>query len=45
VLTRTKFEELNMDLFRSTMKPVQKVMQDAAGLKKDQVDEIGMQPT
>lgn len=24
-LTRAKFEELNMDLFRSTMKPVQKV--------------------
>jgi len=41
VLTRAKFEELNMDLFRSTMKPVQKVMEDA-DLKKDQVDEIGM---
>jgi len=40
VLTRAKFEELNMDLFRSTMKPVQKVMEDA-DLKKDQVDEIG----
>ena len=24
-LTRAKFEELNMDLFRSTLKPVQKV--------------------
>ena len=24
-LTRAKFEELNMDLFRATMKPVQKV--------------------
>lgn len=39
VLTRAKFEELNMDLFRSTMKPVQKVLEDA-DLKKDQVDEI-----
>ena len=38
-LTRAKFEELNMDLFRSTVKPVQKVMEDA-DLKKDQVDEI-----
>merc|ERR1719361_720946 len=26
-LTRAKFEELNMDLFRSTMKPVQKVLE------------------
>lgn len=25
-LTRAKFEELNMDLFRATMKPVQKVI-------------------
>lgn len=38
-LTRAKFEELNMDLFRSTVKPVQKVLEDA-DLKKDQVDEI-----
>merc|ERR1712001_786124 len=38
-LTRAKFEELNMDLFRSTMKPVQKVMEDADMQKKD-VDEI-----
>ena len=27
-LTRTKFEELNMDLFRSTMVPVKKVIED-----------------
>merc|ERR1719300_1821529 len=33
------FEELNMDLFRSTMKPVQKVMEDADMQKKD-IDEI-----
>jgi heat shock protein 5 len=38
-LTRAKFEELNMDLFRSTVKPVQKVMEDA-DLKKEDVDEI-----
>merc|ERR1712051_1057431 len=38
-LTRAKFEELNMDLFRSTMKPVQKVMEDSELSKKD-VDEI-----
>ncbi|XP_076140198.1 endoplasmic reticulum chaperone BiP-like [Alosa pseudoharengus] len=38
-LTRAKFEELNMDLFRSTMKPVQKVLEDA-DMKKSDVDEI-----
>lgn len=38
-LTRAKFEELNMDLFRSTMKPVQKVMEDA-DLTKSEVQEI-----
>ncbi|CEF61947.1 Heat shock cognate 71 kDa protein [Strongyloides ratti] len=38
-LTRSKFEELNMDLFRATMKPVQKVLDDA-GLKKEDVHEI-----
>ena len=38
-LTRAKFEELNMDLFRSTMNPVQKVLEDADMNKKD-VDEI-----
>jgi chaperone protein DnaK len=38
-LTRAKFEELNMDLFRSTMKPVQKVLEDA-DLQKKEVDEI-----
>uniref|UniRef100_A0A672ZTQ4 Endoplasmic reticulum chaperone BIP n=1 Tax=Sphaeramia orbicularis TaxID=375764 RepID=A0A672ZTQ4_9TELE len=34
-----RFEELNMDLFRSTMKPVQKVLEDA-DLKKSDIDEI-----
>jgi len=38
-LTRAKFEELNMDLFRSTMKPVQKVIDDS-DLKKTDIDEI-----
>ncbi|CAF1151584.1 unnamed protein product, partial [Adineta ricciae] len=38
-LTRAKFEELNMDLFRSTMKPVQKVMEDA-DLKKSDIAEV-----
>nr|CRZ23652.1 Bm13661 [Brugia malayi] len=38
-LTRAKFESLNMDLFRSTLKPVQKVLEDSDIQKKD-VDEI-----
>eukprot|EP00056_Hartaetosiga_gracilis_P002842 m.57141 g.57141 ORF g.57141 m.57141 type:complete len:656 (-) comp11217_c0_seq1:218-2185(-) len=38
-LTRARFEELNMDLFRSTLEPVRKVMEDA-DMEKDEVDEI-----
>jgi heat shock protein 5 len=38
-LSRAKFEELNMDLFRSTLKPVKKVLEDGDMQKKD-VDEI-----
>lgn len=38
-LTRARFEELNMDLFRSTMKPVKQVLEDA-DLKKEDIDEI-----
>lgn len=38
-LTRAKFEELNMDLFRKTMKPVEQVLKDS-GLKKDDIHEI-----
>ncbi|KAF5366291.1 hypothetical protein D9758_005791 [Tetrapyrgos nigripes] len=38
-LTRAKFEELNLDLFRKTMKPVERVLKDA-GVSKDEVDEI-----
>lgn len=37
--TRARFEELNIDLFRNTLKPVQKVMEDA-DLKKTDIDEI-----
>merc|ERR1712023_217596 len=38
-LTRARFEELNNDLFRKTLKPVSNVMKDS-GLKKTQIDEI-----
>merc|ERR1711962_1225150 len=38
-LTRAKFEELNMDLFRSTMKPVKKVLEDG-DMKVSEVHEI-----
>merc|ERR1712038_953875 len=38
-LTRAKFEELNMDLFRSCLEPVKKVMDDG-DLSKYEVDEI-----
>jgi len=38
-LTRARFEELNNDLFRKTMKPVQTVLKDS-GLKKNEIDEI-----
>lgn len=34
-LTRARFEELNMDLFRSTLKPVKRVLEDADMSKKD----------
>jgi len=38
-LTRARFEELNIDLFKKTLGPVGKVMSDA-GLKKTEVDEL-----
>jgi len=38
-LTRAKFEELNIDLFRKTLQPVSAVLKDA-GLKKTELDEI-----
>jgi endoplasmic reticulum chaperone BiP len=37
--TRARFEELNIDLFRNTLKPVEKVLEDG-GFKKNQIDEI-----
>ncbi|XP_053380433.1 endoplasmic reticulum chaperone BiP-like [Mercenaria mercenaria] len=38
-LTRAKFEELNNELFRSTLTPVGKVLKDG-GIKSSEVDEI-----
>ncbi|PLN78241.1 putative Hsp70 chaperone BiP/Kar2 [Aspergillus taichungensis] len=38
-LTRAKFEELNMDLFKKTLKPVEQVLKDAK-VKKADVDDI-----
>jgi len=39
VLTRARFEELNMDLFKKTLTPVQEAL-ELAGLKKNKIDEI-----
>jgi endoplasmic reticulum chaperone BiP len=38
-LTRARFEELNSDLFRKTLKPVEKVLKDA-GMSKADVHEV-----
>jgi endoplasmic reticulum chaperone BiP len=38
-LTRARFEELNVDLFKKTLGPVKKVMEDA-DMSMDEVDEI-----
>ncbi|KAF9911700.1 ATPase with role in protein import into the ER [Lobosporangium transversale] len=38
-LTRAKFEELNMDLFKNTIKPVEQVLKDA-GLEKSDIHDI-----
>jgi len=38
-LTRARFEEINNDLFKKTLGPVQKVMEDA-DMEKDEVHEI-----
>ncbi|EPY30315.1 heat shock 70kDa protein 5 [Strigomonas culicis] len=38
-ITRAKFEELNMEMFKGTLVPVQKVLEDAK-LKKSDIDEI-----
>jgi heat shock protein 5 len=39
MLTRAKFEELNLDLFKKTMKPVEQVLKDA-NVKKSEIDDI-----
>ncbi|KAL6234744.1 hypothetical protein BDW75DRAFT_158894 [Aspergillus navahoensis] len=38
-LTRAKFEELNMDLFKKTLKPVEQVLKDAK-VSKAEIDDI-----
>jgi heat shock protein 5 len=38
-LTRAKFEELNNDLFKKTLKPVEQVLKDAK-MKKSDIDDI-----
>jgi len=38
-LTRARFEELNMDLFKNTLKPLQQVLDDA-GMKKTDIEEV-----
>ncbi|KAJ5899589.1 Endoplasmic reticulum chaperone BiP [Penicillium taxi] len=38
-LTRAKFEELNIDLFKRTLKPVEQVLKDAK-VKKSEIDDI-----
>jgi molecular chaperone DnaK (HSP70) len=38
-ISRAKFEELNIDLFKKTMEPVTQVLKDA-GVSKDKVDQI-----
>jgi endoplasmic reticulum chaperone BiP len=38
-LTRSKLEDLNMDLFKKTMDPVEKVLQDS-GMKKTDIHEV-----
>ena len=39
VITRARFEDMNMDYFRKCMEPVEQVLRDA-GMSKSQVDEI-----
>lgn len=38
-LSRAKFEELNIDSFKKTLKPVEQVLKDA-GIKKSEIDDI-----
>ena len=39
VLSRAKFEELNMDLFKKTLKPVEQALSDSR-LSKSEIDEV-----
>ena len=39
IITRAKFEELNMDLFKKTMNPVEKCLTDS-GMKKTEINDI-----
>jgi heat shock protein 5 len=38
-ITRAKFEELNMDLFKKTLKPVEQVLKDAK-VKASEIDDV-----
>ena len=38
-LTRARFEELNLDLFKATLNPVKQVLEDSHR-RKEQVDEV-----
>ncbi|ODQ77254.1 hypothetical protein BABINDRAFT_172982 [Babjeviella inositovora NRRL Y-12698] len=38
-LTRAKFEEINIELFKKTLKPVEQVLKDA-GVSKSEIDDI-----
>lgn len=38
-LTRARFEDLNMDLFKKTLAPVQRVLEDSK-MKKHEIDEV-----
>ncbi|CDR39394.1 CYFA0S03e02806g1_1 [Cyberlindnera fabianii] len=38
-LTRAKFEELNIELFKKTLKPVEQVLSDS-GMKKSDIDDV-----
>jgi heat shock protein 5 len=40
-MTRTEFEELNMDLFLKTLATVEQVLAES-GIKKEDVDEVGL---
>ncbi|CCH40864.1 putative heat shock protein [Wickerhamomyces ciferrii] len=38
-LTRAKFEELNIELFKKTIRPVEQVLKDS-GVKKEEIDDV-----